>query len=50
VTDWKFVEFSEVPHGPWSKHGDNNTFVIMQRKQDKALVEGPKRGGFTILP
>jgi hypothetical protein len=50
VTDWKFVEFSEVPHGPWSKHGDNNTFVIMQRKHDKALVEGPKRGGFTILP
>ena len=27
VTDWKFVEFSEVPHGPWSKLGDNNTFV-----------------------
>jgi hypothetical protein len=50
VTDWKFVEFSEVPHGPWSKYGDNNTFVIMQRKSDKALVEGPKRGGFTIQP
>jgi hypothetical protein len=50
VTDWKFAEFSEVPHGPWSKHGDNNTFVIMQRKSDKALAEGPKRGGVTILP
>ena len=50
VTDWKFVEFSEVPHGPWSKHGDNNTFVINQRKSDKALVEGPKPGGVTILP
>ena len=50
VTDWKFVEFSEVPPGPWSKYGDNNTFVIMQRKNDKALVEGPKRGGLTILP
>ena len=50
VTDWKFVEFSEVPHGPWSKLGDNNTFVINQRKSDKALVEGPKPGGVTILP
>jgi hypothetical protein len=42
VTDWKFVEFSEVPHGPWSKYGDNNTFVLQQRKSSKALVEGPK--------
>ena len=50
VTDWKFVEFSEVPHGPWSKHGDNNTFVINQRAIDKALVEGPKPGGVTIHP
>lgn len=32
VTDWKFVEFSEVPHGPWSRLGDNNTFVINDRK------------------
>jgi hypothetical protein len=50
VTDWKFVEFSEVPHGPWAKLGDNNTFVINQQKADKALVEGPKPGGVTILP
>ena len=50
VTDWKFVEFSEVPHGPWSKLGDNNTFVMIQRKNSKALVEGPKPGGLTILP
>jgi len=32
VTDWKFVDFSEVPHGPWSLYGDNNTFVINERK------------------
>ena len=50
VTDWKFVDFDEVPRGPWSKLGDNNTFVINQRKSDKALVEGPKPGGTTILP
>jgi hypothetical protein len=50
VTDWKFVEFNEVPHGPWSKHGDNNTFVINQRASDKAVAEGPKPGGVTIRP
>lgn len=50
VTDWKFVEFDEVPHGPWSKLGDNNTFVINQLKADKALVEGPKPGGMVIHP
>ncbi len=33
VTDWRFVEFSEVPRGPWSTHGENNTFVINDRKK-----------------
>lgn len=42
VTDWKFVDFSEVPHGPWSKLGDNNTFVQNERKGVTTLVEGPK--------
>ena len=39
VTDWRFVEFSEVPRGPWSTHGENNTFVINDRATGKALVE-----------
>ncbi|MGI8889658.1 MAG: hypothetical protein ACR2G0_02600 [Chthoniobacterales bacterium] len=39
VTDWKFVDFSEVPSGPWAKLGTNNTFVINQRKTDKQLVK-----------
>jgi len=39
VTDWKFVEFSEVPRGPWSRHGDNNTFVINERKSPQPIVE-----------
>ena len=39
VTDWKFVDFSEVPPGPWARHGDNNTFVINQRKAEKQLAE-----------
>ena len=25
--DWKFVEFSDVPTGPWTRLGDNNPFV-----------------------
>jgi len=39
VTDWRFVEFSEVPRGPWSTHGENNTFVINDRAKGNALVE-----------
>lgn len=35
VTDWKFVEFEDVPHGPWAEVGDNNHFVINRRKDDK---------------
>jgi hypothetical protein len=42
VTDWKFVDFSEVPHGPWAELGENNTFVINARRSGKALVEAPK--------
>ena len=48
VTDWKFVEFSEVPRGPWSTLGQNNTFVINDRKTGKALAEAPKGGGGMI--
>ena len=32
VTDWHFVDFSEVPPGPWTQYGDNNTFVLRKRK------------------
>ena len=39
VTDWRFVDFSEVPRGPWSTLGENNTFVINDRKKGAALVE-----------
>ena len=31
--DWRFVDFDEVPQGPWSTTGDNNTFVINCRRQ-----------------
>ncbi|HEX4199976.1 MAG TPA: hypothetical protein VHY59_00550, partial [Chthoniobacterales bacterium] len=32
--DWKFVEFREVPSGPWAMYGDNNTFVILRRQSN----------------
>ncbi len=39
VTDWKFVEFHEVPPGPWARYGENNTFVINRRAAAEAHVE-----------
>lgn len=30
VTDWKFVEARDVPPGPWTKYGENNTFVLQR--------------------
>ncbi len=41
VTDWKFVDFNEVPHGPWSKYGDNNTFVQNARNGVTSVVSNP---------
>ena len=36
--DWKFVEFREVPPGPWATYGDNNTFVIVRRQRNKQFA------------
>lgn len=27
---WRFVEFSQIPRGPWALYGDNNPFVNQQ--------------------
>jgi hypothetical protein len=41
VTDWKFVEFSEVQRGPWSEHGENNDFVLQTRRaRDRMAISG----------
>ena len=42
VTDWKFVEFKDVPTGPWAKVGDNNTFILTARKLNTDMAEGAK--------
>lgn len=45
LTDWKFVDFDEVPPGPWATYGDNNTFVINRRAAQKqvAAVKDPAK-------
>jgi hypothetical protein len=43
VTDWKFVEFKDVPPGPWAKFGDNNTFVINERNSDREMASAKKK-------
>ena len=39
VTDWKFVEFKDVPQGPWARYGDNNTFVINERAAGVSVAQ-----------
>ena len=36
--DWKFVEYREVPSGPWAVYGDNNTFVIQRRQSNERFA------------
>jgi hypothetical protein len=38
VTDWRFVDFSEVPTGPWATHGENNTFVQQKRAEETRVA------------
>jgi hypothetical protein len=38
VTDWKFVDFKDVPPGPWSTHGENNHFVLQARRGPDRMV------------
>ena len=50
VTDWKFVEFKDVPPGPWARYGDNNTFVINQRKTGLSVVQRQKASAEVTPP
>jgi len=43
VTDWQFVDFKDVPRGPWSTLGENNTFVSNGRKEGVKVAEGLTR-------
>ena len=50
VTDWRFIDFKDVPRGPWSKHGENNTFVLNDRKTERALAQAKTPGGASAVP
>ncbi len=38
VTDWKFVDFADIPKGPWSLYGENNHFVQNTRRTQEQVV------------
>ena len=43
VTDWRFVDFEEVPHGPWAKYGDNNRFVLNRHQGNAGTAQARER-------
>ncbi|MHA3774068.1 hypothetical protein ACXR0O_21275 [Verrucomicrobiota bacterium sgz303538] len=45
LTDWKFVEFRDVPKGPWAQLGDNNTFVQVKRGMADRVALATATGG-----
>ena len=49
VCDWKFVEYRDVPPGPWSRYGDNNDFVINARRSTERVVQGDDSGGPRVI-
>ena len=42
VVDWKFVEYSDIPPGPWGRYGENNTFVIDSRRKQTRVAQAQK--------
>ena len=38
VCDWKFIDFRDVPNGPWAQFGDNNHFVQQARRTGQRVV------------
>jgi hypothetical protein len=45
VTDWRFVDFKEVPRGPWAQYGDNNTFVMNERQKQSLRAQDRSSNG-----
>ena len=38
VVDWCFVEWSDVPQGPWADLGSNNHLVIAKQRDPKRML------------
>jgi hypothetical protein len=45
LADWKFVDVSQVPAGPWRQHGDNNDFVNIHRRTNVILAADTRATG-----
>jgi hypothetical protein len=43
VTDWKFVDFKDVPSGPWARYGENNTFVSKDSRTPRITAKTSAR-------
>lgn len=41
VTDWRFVEWREVPRGPWRRYGENNQWVQWERASNRTAPLSP---------
>jgi hypothetical protein len=44
VTDWRFVEARDVPHGPWRSYGVNNPFVSPANQSQGQLIKEQASG------
>ena len=42
VVDWKFIEYSDIPQGPWARFGENNSFVIDYRRRGTRVAQAQK--------
>ncbi|MDD5351395.1 MAG: hypothetical protein PHQ12_14380 [Chthoniobacteraceae bacterium] len=42
VCDWKFVDLSEIPAGPWTRYGENNDFVLNSRRDAERVASGKR--------
>ena len=43
ITDWKFVDFKDVPSGPWALYGQNNTFVQKGSRSPRGTAKASGR-------
>ena len=43
LTDWKFVDFKDIPSGPWALHGQNNTFALKGVRSPKGTAKASGR-------
>ena len=50
VTDWRFVDFPEVPQGPWSKYGGNNPFLQARKGPPLSTKEEAARPAASTPP